>query len=101
MTPEENYKNIPYHEKLIVATLLLGSGTLLSAQKTTKVPAHYKPVKSEMYRKGWIDFNKNGVKDIYEDPAATLDDRIENLLQQMTLEEKPARWLPSTATNGY
>lgn len=41
-----------------------------------------------MYRKGWIDFNKNGVKDIYEDPAETLDDRIENLLQQMTLEEK-------------
>ena len=75
-------------KKLIVATLLLGSGTLLPAQKTTKVPAHYKPVKSEMYRKGWIDFNKNGVKDIYEDPAATLDDRIENLLQQMTLEEK-------------
>ena len=75
-------------KKLIVAALLLGSGTLLSAQKTTKVPAHYKPVKSEMYRKGWIDFNKNGVKDIYEDPAATLDDRIENLLQQMTLEEK-------------
>lgn len=75
-------------KKLIVATLLLGSGTLLSAQKTTKVPAHYKPVKSEMYRKGWIDFNKNGIKDIYEDPAATLDDRIENLLQQMTLEEK-------------
>ena len=75
-------------KKLIVATLLSGSGTLLSAQKTTKVPAHYKPVKSEMYRKGWIDFNKNGVKDIYEDPAATLDDRIENLLQQMTLEEK-------------
>ena len=75
-------------KKLIVATLLLGSGTLLSAQKTTKVPAHYKSVKSEMYRKGWIDFNKNGVKDIYEDPTATLDDRIENLLQQMTLEEK-------------
>ena len=41
-----------------------------------------------MYHKGWIDFNKNGIKDIYEDPAATLDARIENLLQQMTLEEK-------------
>ena len=75
-------------KKLIVATLLLGSGTLLSAQKTAKIPAYYKPAKSEMYRKGWIDFNKNGVKDIYEDPAATLDARIENLLQQMTLEEK-------------
>ena len=75
-------------KKLIVATLLLGSGTLLSAQKTAKIPAHYKPAKSEMYHKGWIDFNKNGIKDIYEDPAATLDARIENLLQQMTLEEK-------------
>ena len=74
--------------KLIVATLLLGSGTLLSAQKTAKIPAYYKPAKSEMYHKGWIDFNKNGIKDIYEDPAATLDARIENLLQQMTLEEK-------------
>lgn len=75
-------------KKLIVATLLLGSGTLLSAQKTAKIPAYYKPAKSEMYHKGWIDFNKNGIKDVYEDPAATLDARIENLLQQMTLEEK-------------
>ena len=75
-------------KKLIVATLLLGSGTLLSAQKTAKIPAYYKPAKSEMYHKNWIDFNKNGIKDIYEDPAATLDARIENLLQQMTLEEK-------------
>ena len=75
-------------KKLIVATLLLGSGTLLSAQKTAKIPAYYKPAKSEMYHKGWIDFNKNGIKDIYEDPAATLDAHIENLLQQMTLEEK-------------
>ena len=75
-------------KKLIVATLLLGSGTLLSAQKTAKIPAYYKPAKSEMYHKGWIDFNKNGIKDIYEDPAAILDARIENLLQQMTLEEK-------------
>ena len=75
-------------KKLIVAILLLGSGTLLSAQKTAKIPAYYKPTKSEMYHKGWIDFNKNGIKDIYEDPAAILDARIENLLQQMTLEEK-------------
>ena len=75
-------------KKLSVATVLVGSGTLLSAQKTAKIPAYYKPAKSEMYHKGWIDFNKNGIKDIYEDPAATLDARIENLLQQMTLEEK-------------
>lgn len=68
--------------------MLLSSGTLLTAQKTTKLPAVYKPVKTEMYRKGWIDFNKNGVKDVYEDPEAPVELRIENLLQQMTLEEK-------------
>ena len=80
-------------KKLIVATLLLVSGTLLSAQKTAKIPAYYKPAKSEMYHKGWIDFNKNGIKDRYEDPAATLDARIENLLQQMTLEEKTCQMI--------
>lgn len=74
--------------KLIVATLLLSSGTLVSAQKRPETPATYKSTKSEMYHKGWIDFNKNGVKDVYEDPAAPLDARIENLLQQMTLDEK-------------
>ena len=75
-------------KNVILTALLLSGTTLLSAQKTTKVPAVYKPVKTEMYRKGWIDFNKNGVKDIYEDPTATLDARIEDLLKQMTLEEK-------------
>lgn len=75
-------------KNLIALTLLLGGSTLLCAQKPTKTPATYKPVKSEMYRKGWIDFNKNGVKDVYEDPSAPLEARIENLLQQMTLDEK-------------
>ena len=50
MTPKENYKKHTM-KKLIVATLLLGSGTLLSAQKTAKIPAYYKPAKSEMYHK--------------------------------------------------
>ncbi len=48
----------------------------------------YSPGKNKIYRKGWIDFNKNGVRDIYENPAARLEDRIEDLLKQMTLEEK-------------
>lgn len=75
-------------KNLIALTLLLGGSTLLCAQKPAKTPATYKPVKSEMYRKGWIDFNKNGVKDVYEDPSTPLEARIENLLQQMTLDEK-------------
>ncbi|MBS2210016.1 glycoside hydrolase family 3 C-terminal domain-containing protein [Carboxylicivirga mesophila] len=41
-----------------------------------------------IYKTGWIDFNKNGIKDIYEDPKAPIDKRIDDLLSQMTLEEK-------------
>ena len=36
----------------------------------------------------WIDRNKNGQKDIYEDPNAPIQQRIDDLLAQMTLEEK-------------
>ena len=28
--------------------------------------------KKSIYRNGWIDFNKNGLKDVYEDPSAQL-----------------------------
>jgi beta-glucosidase len=41
-----------------------------------------------IYQKGWIDFNKNGVKDIYEDPTQPIEKRINDLLSQMTVNEK-------------
>ena len=41
-----------------------------------------------IYHKGWIDFNKNGKMDIYENPLASIEQRVEDLLCQMTLEEK-------------
>ncbi len=41
-----------------------------------------------IYKKGWIDFNKNGIKDIYEDPSAPIDARVKDLLSQMSLDEK-------------
>lgn len=44
--------------------------------------------KSEIYKNGWIDLNKNGIKDIYEDPTQPIEERITNLINQMTLEEK-------------
>lgn len=40
-----------------------------------------------IYKNGWIDFNKNGVKDVFEDPAEPIEKRVENLLSQMTLDE--------------
>ncbi|MEM1508447.1 MAG: glycoside hydrolase family 3 N-terminal domain-containing protein [Thermofilaceae archaeon] len=41
-----------------------------------------------IYNKNWIDFNKNGVKDPYEDPSKPIEERVEDLLNRMTLEEK-------------
>jgi len=45
-------------------------------------------LKSSIYHNGWIDLNKNGKKDIYEDPSQPVEKRIDDLLAQMTLEEK-------------
>jgi beta-glucosidase len=42
----------------------------------------------DIYHKGWIDFNKNGKKDIFEDPQQPIDKRVADLLSQMTVEEK-------------
>ena len=70
---------------LITLSLLFFGGASVYSQK---IPSVYKPVKKEIYHKGWIDFNKNGVKDVYEDPSAPIDSRIEDLLSQMTMEEK-------------
>lgn len=41
-----------------------------------------------IYHKGWIDFNKNSVMDVFEDPSQPVDKRVEDLLSQMTLDEK-------------
>ena len=59
--------------------LALPSGAEMPAGKTKKV---------SIYHKGWIDFNKNGRMDVFENPQAKLEDRVEDLLRQMTVEEK-------------
>lgn len=41
-----------------------------------------------IYHKGWIDFNKNGKMDVFEDPSRPIDTRVTDLLSKMTVEEK-------------
>ncbi|MDQ1639473.1 MAG: beta-glucosidase [Pyrinomonadaceae bacterium] len=43
---------------------------------------------SKIYHDGWIDLNKNGRMDVYENRAASIDRRVEDLLSQMNLAEK-------------
>jgi beta-glucosidase len=42
----------------------------------------------DIYKKGWIDFNKNNIKDVFEDPSQPLNKRVEDLLSQMNMDEK-------------
>src|SRR5208283_313058 len=49
-----------------------------------------KPVvtRKDIYHDGWIDLNKNGRKDVYEDPTQPEDRRLDDLIARMTLDEK-------------
>lgn len=62
-------------KKHLLPLLLLLSATTFAQQKN-------------IYHQGWIDFNKNGKMDIFEDPSQPIDKRINDLLSQMTVEEK-------------
>lgn len=78
---------------LILLFIFLGSSIVISQNKDKRIPADkdlvtYKIPKNSIYKKGWIDFNKNGRMDVYENPSALIDDRIEDLLSQMSIEEK-------------
>lgn len=80
------------HLKRITTTicfvLLFLLPCLITAQDSPKIKGSYQPPKNPIYKNGWIDLNKNGRMDVYEDPNAKLEDRIEDLLSQMTMEEK-------------
>ena len=77
---------------LTLITILLASLTLSAQPKNIPEPGKqvkkFEIGKNKMYHKGWIDFNKNGKMDVYEDPSADIDARIEDLLSQMNVDEK-------------
>ncbi len=62
-------------KRFIISSMVILAALQLQAQST-------------IYKDGWIDFNKNGKKDIFEDPHQPINKRIDDLLAQMTLDEK-------------
>ena len=51
------------------------------------IPQNY-TAKKDIYHSGWIDLNKNGRMDVYENPKVDIERRISDLLSQMNLDEK-------------
>ena len=43
---------------------------------------------TSIYHQGWIDLNKGGKKDTYEDPSQPVEKRVSDLLKRMTLDEE-------------
>lgn len=69
------------HIKIKSSIALIGISLMLTSFDGEKK-------KPKIYHKDWIDFNKNGVKDIYEDPTQPIEKRVEDLLSQMNMKEK-------------
>ena len=72
---------------LLGSLLFAGYSQMVTAAVTAE---KQKNTSRKIYHKGWIDFNKNGKMDIYENPLEPMEKRVEDLLSQMTLEEKIA-----------
>ena len=67
----------------IAAMFFFTNGLILKTQAQSTI--------SKLQKDGWIDYNKNGVKDIFEDPKQSVEKRVVNLLNQMNVDEKTAQ----------
>ncbi|MBP3983523.1 glycoside hydrolase family 3 C-terminal domain-containing protein [Pseudoxanthomonas helianthi] len=83
MTPSSRALVAPVIAGLV---LVLGTGAADSDAARSAFPAMPK-----IYHDGWIDLDKNGRKDVYEDRNASVDARVEDLLARMTADEKTAQ----------
>jgi len=60
------------------------------SQPSPDIFIHPAPL-APIYHGRWIDLNKNGVMDPYEDPSLGVEARITDLLARMSIEEKTAQ----------
>src|SRR6266852_5121264 len=67
--------------------LMVGLNFLAPTSQGTRLGQNANRGKN-IYQDGWIDLNKNGKMDVYENPRAPIDRRVEDLLSQMNLDEK-------------
>src|SRR3954465_12258714 len=82
-------------QRIIIRAVLAGAilGALPIALTTfSQAPQGSTPAtrddRKPIYHSGWIDLNKNGRMDVYENPKVDIEKRITDLLSQMTLAEK-------------
>jgi len=72
---------------IVLLILIFG----LFSAKALKAQSYPFKKKNSIYKDGWIDLNKNGQMDPYENPKLSLDKRVDDLISRMTMEEKTAQ----------
>jgi beta-glucosidase len=88
----------------LAAISLVGAAVLAqeeTAPKGVEAPLLYAPTyddcmrtgkpvvtRKDIYHDGWIDLNKNGRKDVFEDSTQPEEKRLDDLIGQMNLDEK-------------
>lgn len=93
---------IPKKQALIMLASLVGLSTSVVANTTTASPQKKSVSKSKVK---FRDLNKNGKLDVYENSLSPREDRVQDLMNQMTLEEKvgqlahPLGWFMYTKIN--
>jgi beta-glucosidase len=71
-----------------VSVALMFSALAAVATETNSIYRAGPSSPSALTRQGWIDLNKNGRKDVYEDPSQPVARRVNDLLKRMALDEK-------------
>lgn len=75
---------------ILMLLMVLLIYTINSRRSTSAYMAELGPEAPILYDNGvaYRDLNKNGIKDIYESVEAPIDERVDDLISQMTIEEK-------------
>jgi beta-glucosidase len=72
----------------LIATSVGGADTDIQSPVVPGGSSGFAPKRPEIYHAGWVDLNKNGVKDVYEDPAQPVEARVEDVLARMNRPER-------------
>ncbi|MEC3907537.1 glycoside hydrolase family 3 N-terminal domain-containing protein [Tamlana sp. 2201CG12-4] len=76
---------------ILILLVIIGSVFLIKASNFSKKNMSLLGNEAPLIKKdgiGFRDLNKNGQLDVYEDVNATLEDRVDDLISQMSIEEK-------------
>ena len=98
--PEPRRRWVPVPVLVLALTLSCSDANVTSEKAIPQIALDQTTVKVDADGMAFRDLNKNGQLDVYEDINALVEDRVNDLLSQMTIEEKAGMlFMPGVAVN--